>query len=100
MDQQPQVVTQSVERGRREEGWTTLAGAAKLTAGLWRERRSRMPEEQAGEGRPSRGGGSTRGASWRQRNGDAGADPGLLPQEEGVQITSDHVGPGQGRLEV
>lgn len=31
---------------------------------------------------------------------DAGADPGVLPQEEGVQITSDHVGPGQGHLEV
>ena len=28
------------ERGRREEGWTTLAGAAKLTAGLEGEKES------------------------------------------------------------
>ena len=63
-DQQPQVVTQSVKRGRRDEGQTTQGGAAKLTAGLWRERRSRMPEEQSG--RPSRGGGSTHVTSSRR----------------------------------
>lgn len=68
MDQQLQVVTKSVKRGRKELGWKTPAGVAKLTAGLEGEK-SRMPEEQAGEGRPSRGGGSTRRTSWRQERG-------------------------------
>lgn len=40
MDQQLQVVTKSVKRGRKELGWKTPAGVAKLTAGLEGEKES------------------------------------------------------------